>query len=235
MLASSHPPKGCKKGVAGGQPLYTYLTTLGALCTSLIGDIPFSTSSWTTSASNVNTWDDWFSMQENLEGKLASIMAGRYMGILWSNCGKPKPEPTELRESIKRLTTDFFTRPMTIGFAINAFRVEPLNGLITVHVVGASHIETLNIRPTDYDELAKMFPGNQGLEVVMVGPEVVNGPAMCPPLTAFGPRGKVYLSGYKALYHVFWETLVENQRAARPDLVVGFHPGSYLALHVICT
>ncbi|XP_077305658.1 putative protein MSS51 homolog, mitochondrial [Lithobates pipiens] len=189
------------------------------------GDIPFTTSPWTKSIANVNTWDDWFSMQENLEEKIANIIMGRYMGILWSNCGKPKPENAELRESIKRLITDFFTRPLTIGFAMNAFRVDPYTGPITVHVVGASHIETLNIRETDYDELAKMFPGNQGLEVVMVGPEVVHGPVMRPPLTAYGPRGKVYLSGYKALYHIFWETLVENQRAARPDLVVGFHPG----------
>ncbi|XP_068099600.1 putative protein MSS51 homolog, mitochondrial isoform X2 [Hyperolius riggenbachi] len=189
------------------------------------GDIPFPTAPWTKTISNIKSWDDWFSMQENLEVKLDQIMAGRYMGILWSNCGKPKPENPEIRESIKRLTTDFFTRPVTIGFAINAFRADPFSAPITVHVVGASHIETLNIRATDYDELAKMFPGNQGLEVVMVGPEVVNGPVMRPPLTAFGPRGKVYLSGYKALYHIFWETLVESQRAARPDLVVGFHPG----------
>ncbi|XP_063791121.1 putative protein MSS51 homolog, mitochondrial [Pseudophryne corroboree] len=189
------------------------------------GDIPFTTSPWSKTITDVKTWEDWFSMQENLEEKLDNIMAGRYMGILWANAGKPKPENSELRESIKRLTTDFFTRPMTIGFAMNTYRVDPYTGPITVHVVGASHIETLCIKATDYDELAKMFPGNQGLEVVMVGPEVVDGPVMRPPLTAFGPRGKVYLSGYRGLYHVFWETLVESHRAARPDLVVGFHPG----------
>ncbi|KAM3917260.1 putative protein MSS51 homolog, mitochondrial isoform 2-T3 [Leptodactylus fuscus] len=189
------------------------------------GDIPFPTLPWTKPISDIKTWEDWFSIQENLEAKLDAIMVGRYMGILWSNAGKPKPENNEIRESIKRLVTDFFTRPMTIGFAINTFRVDPYSGPVTVHVVGASHIETLNIRATDYDELAKMFPGNQGLEVVMIGPEVVDGPVMRPPLTAYGPRGRVYVSGYKSLYHVFWETLVENQRAARPDLVVGFHPG----------
>ncbi|KAM4697703.1 putative protein MSS51 homolog, mitochondrial [Rhinophrynus dorsalis] len=189
------------------------------------GDIPFPTEPWTKSISEVKSWDDWFCMQEGLENKLDNTMAARYMGILWSNAGKPRPEDSELRESIKRLTTDFFTRPLTIGFAMNAFCVDPYSGPVTVHVVGASHIETLNIRPTDYDELAKMFPGNQGLEVVMVGPEVVDGPVMRPPLTAYGPRGRVYLSGYKGLYHIFWETLVESQKAARPDLVVGFHPG----------
>ncbi|KAM9305430.1 putative protein MSS51 homolog, mitochondrial [Gastrophryne carolinensis] len=193
------------------------------------GDIPFPTDPWTKPPSSVKTWDDWFSMQENLEAKLDTVMTGRYMGILWSNCGKPRPENPELRESIKRLTTDFFTRPITIGYAMDAFRVDPYTGPITVHVVGASHIETLNCRTTDYDELAKMFPGNQGLEVVMVGPEVVDGPVMRPPLTAFGPRGKVYLSSYKALYHIFWENIVENQRAARPDLVVGFHPGFHVS------
>ncbi|XP_040296054.1 putative protein MSS51 homolog, mitochondrial [Bufo bufo] len=189
------------------------------------GDIPFPTSPWTKSTADVKTWEDWFTMQENVEEKLDAIIASRYMGILWSNAGKPKPENSEIRESVKRLTTDFFTRPMTIGFGIDTFRVDPYNGPVTVHVVGASHIETLNTRATDYDELAKMFPGNQGLEVVMIGPEVVDGPVMIPPLMAYGPRGKVYVSSYKGLYHVFWETLVENERAARPDLVVGFHPG----------
>ncbi|KAJ3608239.1 hypothetical protein NHX12_025289 [Muraenolepis orangiensis] len=38
-------------------------------------------------------------------------------------------------------------------------------------------------------------------------------------------RGRVYLSAYKGLYHQFWEELVETKEAARPDLVVGFHPG----------
>ncbi|KAG8537185.1 hypothetical protein GDO81_024948, partial [Engystomops pustulosus] len=189
------------------------------------GDIPFPTSPWTKSITDMKTWDDWFAMQENLEEKLEAIMVGRYMGILWSNAGKPKPENNDLLESVKRLTTDFFTRPVTIGFAINTFRIDPYNGPVTVHVVGASHIETLNIRATDYDELGKMFPRNQGLEVVLIGPEVVDGPVMRPPLTSYGPRGTVYVSGYKSLYHDFWETLVENDRAARPDLVVGFHPG----------
>ncbi|KAM4632333.1 putative protein MSS51 homolog, mitochondrial [Discoglossus pictus] len=189
------------------------------------GDIPFQTKPWTKPCSEVRTWDDWFSMQENLEEKMANIMAGHYMTLLWSNAGKPRPEDTELMESIKRLTSDFFSRPLTIGFAMDFFHVDPYKGPITVHIVGASHIETLNIRATDYDELAKQFPGNQGLEVVMVGPEVVDGPVMRPPLTAFGPRGRVYLSGFKGLYHVFWETMVETQKAARPDLVVGFHPG----------
>ncbi|XP_053327538.1 putative protein MSS51 homolog, mitochondrial [Spea bombifrons] len=189
------------------------------------GDIPFPTEPWKKPLTEIKNWEDWFSMQEHLEEKLDSIMTGRYMGILWSNAGKPRPENHELKESIRRLTCDFFSRPMSIGFAMNTFHVDPYQGPVTVHVVGASHIETLNIRATDYDELAKMFPGNQGLEVAMVGPEVVDGPVMRPPLTAFGPRGKVYLSGYKGLYHVFWETLVESNKAARPDLVVGFHPG----------
>nr|XP_033818666.1 putative protein MSS51 homolog, mitochondrial [Geotrypetes seraphini] len=190
-----------------------------------MGDIPFPVDSWTKHISEMKSWEEWFCMQEHLEQKLSSILTGHYMNLLWSNAGKPKPDGGELIESIKRLTSDFLSRPMTIGFGLGAFHVDPYTGPITVHVVGASHIETLNTRITDYDELAQMFPGNQGIEVVMVGPEVADGPIMRPPLTAFGPRGKVYLSSYKGLYHDFWETLVESQQAARPNLVVGFHPG----------
>ena len=91
---------------------------------------------------------------------------------------------------------------------------------------GASHNETMGAKLTDYDELNRMFPGHQGIEVVMVGPEVVDGPIMRPPLRAFGPRQRVFMSAHKALYHQFWEELVETQEAARPDLVLGFHPGT---------
>ncbi|XP_063285106.1 putative protein MSS51 homolog, mitochondrial [Pelobates fuscus] len=193
------------------------------------GDIPFTTGPWKKTHSEIKSWEDWFAMQEDHEEKLDNILSGRYMAMLWSNAGKPRPENNDLRESVKRLTCDFFSRPMCIGFAMNTFHVDPYSGPITIHVVGASHIETLNIRTTDYDELAKMFPGNQGLEVVMVGPEIVDSPVMRPPLTAFGPRGRVYLSGFRGLYHVFWETLIETKKAARPDLVVGFHPGFHVS------
>ncbi|XP_069502173.1 putative protein MSS51 homolog, mitochondrial isoform X3 [Ambystoma mexicanum] len=189
------------------------------------GDIPFPTSQWVEPIMAVKSWDDWFAMQDHLEEKLGRIMTGRNMNILWSNAGKPQPEERCLLDSVKRLTSDFFSRPLTIGFGLKAFKLDPKAGPITVHVVGASYIETLNTRLTDYDELARMFPENKGIEVVMIGPEVVAGPLMRPPLAAFGPLGRVYLSSYKGLYHVFWETLVESQKAARPDLVVGFHPG----------
>ncbi|XP_044289510.1 putative protein MSS51 homolog, mitochondrial [Varanus komodoensis] len=189
------------------------------------GDIPFPTGSWTKRIQDVKGWDDWFSMQEQLDEKLSSILAGRYMSILWANAGKPKPDEPELIESVKRVTTDFVSRPATIGLGICAFQLDPFAKPITVHVVGASHVETLNARATDYDELSRMFPKHQGIEVVMVGVDVVDGAIMRPPLVAFGPRERVYLSSYKGLYHDFWESLVEMQQAARPDIVVGFHPG----------
>ncbi|XP_068162014.1 putative protein MSS51 homolog, mitochondrial isoform X2 [Antennarius striatus] len=92
-------------------------------------------------------------------------------------------------------------------------------------VCRAANSETLAARLTDYDELNNMFPGHEGIELVMVGPEVVNGPILRPPLRAFGPKKRVYISAYRGLYHEFWEELVEKEEAAKPDLVVGFHPG----------
>ncbi|XP_056359060.1 putative protein MSS51 homolog, mitochondrial isoform X3 [Oenanthe melanoleuca] len=189
------------------------------------GDIPFPTDTWTKPAWEVKGWEDWFSMQEQLEEKLGAIVAGRYMTLLWANAGKPRPEEAELRESIRRLVTDFHSRPLTIGLGLRLFGIDPLTRPLTVHVVGASHVETLNTRLTDYDELTRMFPGHQGMEMVMVGVDVVDGPIMRPPLTTLAPRGRVYLSSYKGLYHDFWESQVETKLAAPPDLVVGFHPG----------
>ncbi|XP_071617222.1 putative protein MSS51 homolog, mitochondrial [Heliangelus exortis] len=189
------------------------------------GDIPFPTEAWTKPAQEVTGWEDWFSMQEQLEEKLDAILSGRYMTLLWANAGKPRPEDGELRESIRRLITDCHSRPLTIGLGLRLFGIDPLTKALTVHVVGASHVETLNTRLTDYDELARMFPGHRGMEVVMVGVDVVNGPIMRPPLATPAPQGQVYLSSYKGLYHDFWESHVETKLAARPDLVVGFHPG----------
>ncbi|NXG39737.1 Y7331 protein, partial [Dromaius novaehollandiae] len=189
------------------------------------GDIPFPTETWTKPVQDVKGWEDWFAMQGQLEEKLGAILGGRYMTLLWANAGKPRPEEGELCESVKRLVTDFHSRPVTIGLGLQLFGLEPLARPLTVHVVGASHVETLSTRVTDYDELTRMFPGHQGMEVVMVGADVVDGPIMRPPLAAPAPGGKVYLSSYKGLYHDFWEDHVETQRAARPDLVVGFHPG----------
>uniref|UniRef100_H3A2V8 MSS51 mitochondrial translational activator n=1 Tax=Latimeria chalumnae TaxID=7897 RepID=H3A2V8_LATCH len=188
------------------------------------GDLPFRTDQWSKPISEVKGWNDWFSLQEDLDEKIKSVMSCRYMNILWSNAGKPRPEEGELQESVRRVTTDFLSRPLCIGYGLHCFNLDPYAGPVTVHVVGASYTETLNARVTDYDELARMFPGNQGLEVVMIGPEVVDGAIMRPPLASHGPRGRVYLSSFKGLYHVFWETLVETQQAVRPDLVVGFHP-----------
>lgn len=164
-------------------------------------------------------------MQGQLEEKLGAVLAGRYMSLLWANAGKPRPEEGELRESVRRLVTDFHSRPLTIGLGLRLFGIDPLAKPLTIHVVGASHVETLNTRVTDYDELARMFPGQRGMEVVMVGVDVVDGPIMRPPLATPGPQGRIYLSSFKGLYHDFWEGQVETKVAARPDLVVGFHPG----------
>ncbi|MBN3315382.1 MSS51 protein, partial [Atractosteus spatula] len=188
------------------------------------GDIPFPSVQWPRPVAEVGGWEDWFFMQGDLGPRLAAILACRHMGLLWDNAGKPRPGDAELRESVKRVASEFLSRPLALGLGLRLFGLDPGSRALTVHLVGASHSETLGARTTDLDELSRMFPGHQGLEVVMVGPEVVDGPVLRPPLRALGPRGKVYISAYKGLYHQFWEELVEQKEAARPDLVVGFHP-----------
>lgn len=71
------------------------------------GDIPFPTEAWTRPAGEVAGWEDWFAMQGQLEEKLGAVLSGRYMSLLWANAGKPRPEEGELRESVRRLVTDF--------------------------------------------------------------------------------------------------------------------------------
>lgn len=167
-------------------------------------------------------------MQGDLTPRLNTVLSGANMAALWKNASRPRPDDAELRQSLWRIQSEFLSRVLTVGLAVQHFKLDPHAKPVTVHLVGTSHNETMGARLTDFDELNHMFPGHQGIEVVMVGPEVVDGPIMRPPLRAFGPKQRVYISAYKALYHQFWEDVVDKQEAAKPDLVVGFHPGMYL-------
>lgn len=191
------------------------------------GDLPFPTEKWSKSAAEVKTWDDWLAMQGGLSSRVDAILSGANTATLWKNASRPRPDEADLRQSLWRIQSEFLSRVLTVGMAIKYFGLDPYAKPITIHLAGASHSETMGARLTDYDELNHMFPGHQGIEIVMVGPEVVDGPIMRPPLRAFGPRQRVYISAYKALYHQFWEDVVEKEEAVRPDLVVGFHPGRY--------
>nr|XP_032816829.1 putative protein MSS51 homolog, mitochondrial isoform X2 [Petromyzon marinus] len=190
------------------------------------GNLPFTSGAWPREADEVRGWDDWLSMQPGSgEDALRAVLACRYMGLLWANAGKPRPDDAELLASTRRVLSDALSRPLTVGFALRRFGLDPRHGPVTVHVAGASHTETLDTRLTDYDELGCMFPQHRGVEVVMIGPEVVEGTMTRTPLQAGAEPGTVYMSGWKGLYHDYWETLVETGRAARPSLVVSFHPG----------
>lgn len=190
-----------------------------------LGDLPFTTDAWTKPVSEVKCWDEWLSMQSDLGSRLDTVMASPNMETLWKNASRPRPEDTDLRQSMWRVQSEFLSRVLSVGMAIQQFSLDPYSKPLTIHIVGASHNETMGAKLTDFDELNRMFPQHQGIEVVMVGPEVVDGPIMRPPLRAFGPRHRVFMSAHKGLYHQFWEEIVETQEAARPDLVVGFHPG----------
>lgn len=164
-------------------------------------------------------------MQGDLATHLDPILTGANMKALWANAGRPRPDEGDLRQSLWRVCSEFFSRPLSIAWAMRLFNILPYSKPLTIHLVGAANPETLAAKATDFDELNNMFPGHQGIEVVMVGPEVVDGPILRPPLRAFGPRQRVYISAYKGLYHEFWEELVEKEEAAKPDLAVGFNPG----------
>ncbi|XP_060951535.1 putative protein MSS51 homolog, mitochondrial [Limanda limanda] len=189
------------------------------------GDLPFPTEEWSKSATEVKNWDDWLPMQGDLTPRLDAILSSANMATLWDNASRKRPDDADLRQSLWRLQSEFLSRVLTVGMAVQHFGLDPHAKPLTIHVAGASHNETMRACLTDYDELNHMFPGHQGIEIVMVGPEVVDGPIMRPPLQGFGPRQNVFISAYKGLYHQFWEELVEEQQAAKPDLVVGFHPG----------
>jgi len=191
------------------------------------GELPFRTAEvWSRPPGEVRGWEDWLALQGDLSARLQPLLLSPTVLNIWTHTGRPQPDNQDLEQSAWRVCSEFFSRPMSIVWGMRVFGLDPYSKPLTVHLVGAGQAETMGARLTDYDELNRMFPGHQGVQVVLVGPEVVDGPVVRPPLTAFGPKRRVYLSAYKGLYHQFWEELVETEEAARPDLVVGFHPGT---------
>lgn len=166
-------------------------------------------------------------MQGDLTERLEPILNSANMKDLWTSAGRPRPSDDDLKQALWRVCSEFFSRPLTIAWGMRLFGLNPYSKPLTVHLVGAGQSETLAARLSDYDELNNMFPGHQGIVIVMVGPEVVDGPIVRPTLRESGPKQKVYVSAYKGLYHQFWEDVVEKEEAAKPDLVVGFNPGEH--------
>lgn len=181
---------------------------------------------WPCLAEAVQGWDTWFSMRHlQLDATLDAVLGSHAMTTLWASVGRPRPDPDVLQGSLKRLLTDALSRPLTLGLGLRALGINVGKiGGSTVHVVGASHVETFLTRPEDYDELGYMFPGHLGLRVIMVGIDVSAGFTQNPSTPILEP-GTVQLSGHRGLYHDFWEEEVETGRIAHPDLVVTFHPG----------
>ncbi|XP_048194991.1 putative protein MSS51 homolog, mitochondrial isoform X2 [Perognathus longimembris pacificus] len=191
----------------------------------ITGDFVLPSGPWPWPAEVVQDWDTWFSMRElQLDTILDSVLGSHAMTILWASVGRPRPDPNVLQDSLKRLLTDVLSRPLTLGLGLRALGIDVgKTGGCTLHVAGASHVETFLSRSGDYDELGYMFPGHLGLHVIMVGVDVANDFLHNTSASSLVP-GTVQLSGHRGLYHDFWEEQVETGHIAHPDMVVAFHP-----------
>lgn len=190
------------------------------------GDFVLPSGHWSWPANVVQGWDTWFSMRHlQLDATLDAVLDSRAMTTLWASVGRPRPDPDVLKDSLKRLLTDALSRPLTLGLGLRALGINvKKTGGSTIHVVGASHVETFLTRSGDYDELGYMFPGHLGLRIIMVGVDVAAGFSQNTSASPLEP-GTIQLSGHRGLYHNFWEEQVETGQTAHPDLVVAFHPG----------
>uniref|UniRef100_F6SZR1 Annexin A7 n=1 Tax=Monodelphis domestica TaxID=13616 RepID=F6SZR1_MONDO len=191
------------------------------------GDFSLPSGPWPWPPGAVRDWDTWFSMWgSHLDTMLDSALGSHAMSTLWDSVGRPRPDPESLRGSLRRLLTDTLSQPLTLGLGLRALvgnNGKP--GGTTVHVVGASHVETFLSSRGAYEEFAHMVPGHIGLHVTLVGVDLAE---EAPPQDASpspSSPGKIQLSSYRGLYHDFWEEKIETGRAVWPDLVVGFHPG----------
>ncbi|XP_004701221.1 putative protein MSS51 homolog, mitochondrial [Echinops telfairi] len=190
------------------------------------GDFVLPSGPWPWPTKVIQGWDTWFSMRAlQLDASLDAVLGSQAMSTLWASVRQPRPASDVLQGSLKRLLTDALSRPLTLGLGLQALGIDVgKTGGSTVHVVGASHVETFLPRPGDYDELTYMFPGHLGLRVIMVGVDVATGFSQSTSTSSLKP-GTIQLSSHRGLYHDFWEEQVETGQIAHPDLVVGFHPG----------
>uniref|UniRef100_A0A250Y1G2 MYND-type domain-containing protein n=1 Tax=Castor canadensis TaxID=51338 RepID=A0A250Y1G2_CASCN len=190
------------------------------------GGVVVPSGPWSWPVDVVQDWDTWFSMRGlQLDATLDAVLGSHAMTNLWASAGRPRPDPDVLQDSLKRLLTDALSRPLTLGLGLRALGIDiGKTGGNTLHVVGASHVETLLTHSGDYDELGYMFPGHLGFHVIMVGVDVATGFLQSTSTSPLEP-GTVQLSGHRGLYHDFWEEQVETGHIAHPDMVVAFHPG----------
>ncbi|XP_043839448.1 putative protein MSS51 homolog, mitochondrial isoform X2 [Dromiciops gliroides] len=191
------------------------------------GDFSLPSGPWPWPPGAVRDWDTWFSMWgTQLDTLLESVLGGHAMSALWDSVGRPRPDPDSLRGSLRRLLTDTLSQPLTLGLGLRTLvgsTGQP--GGVTVHVVGASHVETFLTSHGIYNELIQMFPGYGGLRVIMVGVDLaVESLPQLPSVLPSAP-GTIQLGGYRGLYHDFWEEQIETGQAVWPDLVAAFHPG----------
>uniref|UniRef100_H3D5H7 MSS51 mitochondrial translational activator n=1 Tax=Tetraodon nigroviridis TaxID=99883 RepID=H3D5H7_TETNG len=190
------------------------------------GVLPFPTENWSRPESEVKGWHDFLALQGDLAARLDPIINGKNMADLWANAGRQRPDDEDLRQSLWRVCSEFFSRPLTVAWGMRLFGLKPSSKPLTVHLVGAGHSETAGC-PTDRLRRAEPHvpwtPGDGGRHGGTRGGGRAHHEASSQGLWA--QKLVVYISAYRGLYHQFWEELVEREEAARPDLVVGFHPG----------
>uniref|UniRef100_A0A8C5NY29 MSS51 mitochondrial translational activator n=1 Tax=Jaculus jaculus TaxID=51337 RepID=A0A8C5NY29_JACJA len=198
------------------------------------GDFVLPSGPWPWPAEVVQDWDAWFSMRgSQLEAAMNAVLGSQAMTTLWASVRRPRPDPDVLHGSLKRLLTDALSRPLTLGLGLRALGIDVRKaGGSTLHVIGASHVETFLVRPGDYDELGYMFPGHHGLRVIMVGVDVATDFLQSTSTSPLEP-GAIQLSGHRGLYHDFWEEHVETEHLTHPDLVVAFHPGFHASVSLM--
>ncbi|KAM6186593.1 putative protein MSS51 homolog, mitochondrial [Rhynchocyon petersi] len=198
------------------------------------GDFILPSGPWPWPAEDIQGWDTWFTMRGlQLDATLNAVLSSQAMTTLWASVRRPRPDSDILQGSLKRLLTDVLSRPLTIGLGLRVLGVDVGKpGGSTVHVVGASHVETFLTRPGDYDELTYMFPGHLGLRVIMVGVDVATDFSQSTSSSRLEP-GTIQFGSHRGLYHDFWEEQVETEHIARPDLVVAFHPGFHSSLDLM--
>ena len=84
-------------------------------------------------------------MQGDLTPRLDGILSGTHMVNLWKNASRARPDDTDLRQSLWRIQSEYLSRVLTVGMAVQRFGLDPYAKPLTIHLAGASHNETMGI------------------------------------------------------------------------------------------
>jgi len=194
---------------------------------SLPEDLPhiLGKTKWDKSADQINSWDDWWLMHEQIEKSISS--QARKIGAWWQYTGRPNPGEKEIMASLRRLVSGVLSHPVTIGKMIFTHAPKRKKDKPkSIHLMGTDRPEATMIYAGFFIEILNANPGNP-IKLSLVSPDPANQQLSrdCSPKAPMLIHPHCKLTAWDGLYHDFWTKFIHTKKVEKPDVAMGIHPG----------